>query len=178
MRKHPFPYGAAEIVALRSAGKRPADTVSVSLIGPLRDRGPVVIAQPDRSYDWRFLVGLDVLLVANAGTSAVREILRAIDQEAPASLQLWLADVQDGAVVQIAGWRPATRTGRRMNLSQRISLAGLGSPLGREICMQRIAAEAKARAMENADRFDAALMSLATAGYRSLFGRAWSEVIS
>lgn len=171
-----LPYGAAEIVALRSAGRRPADTVSVSLVGPLRDSGPVVIAQPGRSYDWRFIVGLDVLLVANTGTSAVRETIRTIDREAPASLQLWFADVQDGAVVQIAGWRPATKTGRRMDLSQRISLAGIGSPLGRGICVQRIAAEAKARAMANADRLDAALVALATDGLRAMFGRSWSEV--
>lgn len=176
MRNHATPYGAAEIIAMRSSGKRPADTVLVSLIGPLRERGPVVIAQPGRAYDWRFIVGLDVLLVANAGTSTVRETILAIDHEAPASLQLWLADAQDGAIVQIAGWRPKTKTGRRMDLSQRFSFAGIGSPLGRGVCLQRIAAEAKARAMANAGRFDGALVSLSTAGYRELLGRAWSEV--
>lgn len=175
MRNHATPYGAAEIIAMRSSGKRPADTVLVSLIGPLRERGPVVIAQPGRAYDWRFLVGLDVLLVANAGTSTVRETLRVIDHEAPASLQLWLADAQDGAIVQIAGWRPATKTGRRMDLSQRVALAGLGSPLGREVCLQKIAAEAKVRAIANVGRFDGAMVSLATAGYRAIFGRTWTE---
>lgn len=171
-----LPYGAAEIVALRSAGKRPADTVTVSTIGPLRERGPLVIAQPSRSYDWRFLVGLDVLLVTNAGVAGIREVARAIDHAAPASLMLWLADAQDGAIVQIAGWRPTTKTGRHMDLSQRADLAGLGSPLGREACLQRIAAEAKGRAIANADRFDEAFLSFSSNGLRSMFGPAWVGV--
>lgn len=66
MNTQTIPHGAAEIVALRKAGKRPADLVLVSLVGPLRGEGnPQVIAKASRHYDWRFLVGLEVMLVAN-----------------------------------------------------------------------------------------------------------------
>lgn len=46
-----MPYGAQEIADLRAIGKRPADMVLVSLIGPLRELNPVVVARPERRYD-------------------------------------------------------------------------------------------------------------------------------
>ena len=63
-----LPNGAEEIIQLRSQGKRPADMILVSMIGPLHDEvNPVVMAK-DQSYDWRFLHGLNVMLVVNMQT--------------------------------------------------------------------------------------------------------------
>ena len=57
-----LPYGAAEIVALRTAGKRPADMLLISFVGSLRETNPVIVAQPSRSYDWRVVVALPVMI--------------------------------------------------------------------------------------------------------------------
>lgn len=168
-----LPYGAAEIVAVRSSGKRPADMLLISLIGPLREINPVVIAQPSRSYDWRFVVALPVLIVATTDTLHLAGIVKAIDAAAPASLSVWFADQQDGVNVLIDGYRPKTKTGRRMGVAQRATLTGLGSNEPAGDCMQQIADQVKRRAMETADRFDAALVEMATAGFRHIFGKAW-----
>jgi hypothetical protein len=93
-----MPYGANEIAALRAIGKRPADMVLLSLIGPLRENNPVVVAKVGKPYDWRFLVGLDVLVVAKSDTDkpAVKRILDDLQKLPTEYLGLWLADKQDG----------------------------------------------------------------------------------
>lgn len=168
-----LPYGAAEIVALRSAGKRPADMLLISFIGPLRETNPVIVAQASRSYDWRFVVALPVLIVATTETANLSGIVKAIDAAAPASLSVWFADQQDGINVLLDGYRPRTKAGRRMGAAQRAELAGLGSSESAGDCLRRIASQVKRRAMENAGRFDAALVEMATAGFRRTFGTAW-----
>jgi hypothetical protein len=168
-----LPYGAAEIVALRSTGKRPADLLLISLVGTLRETNPTIIAQPSRSYDWRFVVALPVLIVATTDTPCLAGIVKEIDIAAPAALSVWFADRQNGVNVLIDGYRPRTKTGRRMGVAQRVTLAGLGSNESAGDCLQQIAGQVKRRAMENADRFDAALVEMATAGFRSTFGAAW-----
>ena len=60
-----LPYGGREIADLRGQGKCPADMVILSLIGPLREKNPVLVAKPERAYDWRFLVGLEVMVAWN-----------------------------------------------------------------------------------------------------------------
>lgn len=168
-----LPYSAAEIVAMRSAGKRPADLLLISLVGPLHETNPVIIAQPSRGYDWRFVVALPVLIVATTDTPHLAGIVKAIEAETPATLSVWFADQQDGINVLIDGHRPRTKTGRRMGVAQRVTLAGLGSNVSASDCMQLIAGQVKRRAMENANRFDAALVGMATAGFRRIFGAAW-----
>jgi len=168
-----LPYGAAEIVALRSAGKRPADMLLISLIGPLRETNPVIIAQASRSYDWRFVVSLSVLIVATTDTPNLAGTVKAIDTAAPAALSVWFADQQDGINVLFDGHRPRTKTGRRMGVAQRVTLAGLGSNESAGDCLQQIAGQVKRRAMANANRFDAALVEMATTGFRRTFGAAW-----
>jgi hypothetical protein len=168
-----LPYGAAEIVAMRSSGKRPADMLLISLIGPLRETNPVIVAQASRSYDWRFVVALPVLIVAKTDTPNLAGLVKVIDAAAPAALSVWFADQQDGVNVLLDGYRPRTKTGRRMDLAQRATLAGLGSSESLSDCLQQIAGQVKRRAMENADRFDAALVEMATAGFRRTFGAAW-----
>lgn len=168
-----LPYGAAEIVALRSAGKRPTDMLLISLIGPLRETNPVIVAQASRSYDWRFVVALPVLIVAITKTPHLASIVKAIDTEAPAALSVWFADQQDGINVLFDGHRPRTKTGRRMGVAQRVTLAGLGSNESAGDCLRQIAGQVKRRAMANAGRFDAALVEMATTGFRRTFGAAW-----
>ncbi|WP_428827684.1 hypothetical protein ACLIKD_06750 [Azonexus sp. IMCC34842] len=169
-----LPYGAAEIVAMRKNGKRPADQLLISFVGPLHgETNPVVIAKPSRGYAWRFVVALPVLIVATTDTPHLAGIVQAIDTAAPAALSVWFADQQDGVNVLIDGYRPRTKTGRRMGVVQRTTLAGLGSGDSASKCMERISGQVKRRAMANADRFDAALVEMATAGFRRLFGAAW-----
>ena len=168
-----LPYGAAEIVAIRSTGKRPADMVLVSMIGPLRETNPVVIAQPSRSYDWRFVVALPVLIVATTDTPNLAGIVKAVDSAEPDYLSVWFSDRQDGINIQIDGYRPQTKSGRRMGAVQRATFAGLGSTESAGDCLSQIAGQVKRQAMENADRFDAALVDMATVGFRRIFGKAW-----
>ncbi len=168
-----LPYGAAEIVALRRTGKRPADVVLVSLIGPLRESGPVIVAKPERAYDWRCLVALQTLVVATTQTPNLARIVKAIDAEAPASLSVWFAERQDGVNVLFDSYHPRTKAGRRMGLVQRMDLAGLGSLESRADCLQKMIGQVKRRAVEHADRFAPELAEMATAGYRRVFGAAW-----
>jgi len=169
-----LPYGAAEIVALRTAGKRPADLLLISLVGPLSgETNPAIVAKPGRSYDWRFLVGLDVLIVATTSTLYLASLAKEIETAGLASLSVWFADQQDGINVLIDGYRPQTKSGRRMGVAQRVTLAGLGTSESSSECLHRIAGEVKRRAMANADRFDAALVDMGTNGFRRTFGAAW-----
>lgn len=168
-----LPYGAAEIVALRSTGKRPADLLLISLIGPLRETNPAISAQPSRSYDWRFVVALPVVVIAETATQRLGLIVKAIDGESPQSLSVWFADKQDGVNILVDGYRPRSKTGRSMGPQQRANLAGLGSASSRAECLQQIAGQVKRRAMDNAANFDAALVGMATAGFRQIFGQAW-----
>lgn len=129
-----LPYGGREIADLRGLGKRPKEMVLLSLIGPLREANPVLVARPEKAYDWRFLVELEVMVVAETTTprSALRSLLAALQALPTAYLGLWLADRQDG--VNLAWGRFDTQglpTFRRMAYFDRQRFAGLG---GREDC--------------------------------------------
>ena len=124
-----LPYGGREIADLRGQGKCPADMVILSLIGPLREKNPVLVAKPERAYDWRFLVGLEVMVVANSTVQrgALRSLLAALQALPTAYLGLWLADRQDG--VNLAWMRFDTsglQSVRRMDFFDRKRLSGLG----------------------------------------------------
>ena len=173
MNARDLPYGAREIAELRSAGQRPADLVLISFLGPLRESNPVIVAQPSRSYDWRFIVGLHVAVVVETDTPNVASIVKAIEAAAPASLSIWFADRQNGVNIALHGYRPHTKGGRRMGIMQRVAWAGLGTDKPASDCLVLIACQVKRRAIENAGRFDAALVEMAHAGFRSLFGEAW-----
>ena len=169
-----LPYGAAEIVTLRQAGKRPADMVLVTLLGPLKgERNHLVVARPERTYDWRFVIGLEILLICKTDTKHLASTVQAIDAGNPATLAVWFTDQQDGVNVLIDGYRPVTKSGRRMSCGQRADLAGMGSDRSRTECLALIAKQTKARAMANAGRFDAALLESAQAGFARIFGKAW-----
>lgn len=173
MNARDLPYGAREIAQLRSTGQRPADLVLISFLGPLCESNPLIIAQSSRSYDWRFLVGLSVAVVVTTDTPNLAGIVKAIDAAKPGSLSVWFADRQDGVNVALHGYHPRTKSGRRMIFVQRVAWAGLGADKPAGECCLLIARQAKRRAMANAGRFDAALVEMAQAGFRRIFGKAW-----
>lgn len=125
----PMPYGGNEIAANRSAGKRPADMVLVSMIGPLGETNPTVVAKPGRDYDWRFLVGLNVLIVADTQTEkqAVRRVMDGLLALPTEYLGVWLADKQNGFNVAFGAVnvRPNGLL-RFMFAAERAGLSGLG----------------------------------------------------
>lgn len=164
-----LPYGGAEILALRRNGKRPADMVLVSLIGPLLELNPIVIAKPECAYDWRFLARLYVTVVCTTQTEKLSGTVKAIEAVNPDSLSVWFCDQQDGVNVFIDGWKPRSKDGRRMGLIQRIRYAGLGSVIPAYDCLQQIEVQAKRRAVENAGHLDRALVDFAQEGFRRIF---------
>ncbi len=121
------PYGAKEIINNRMVGKRPADMVLVSLVGPLREANPVVVAKPDRAYDWRFLARLEVLIVASTAIdrSAVKRVVDAVLPHKPGYLGVWFADLQAGMNVAFGCW--VLRSGRGMGEGDRKAFRGIGS---------------------------------------------------
>lgn len=169
-----LPYGGAEIVALRKTGKRPADMLLISCIGHLQgERNPTVLAKPERAYDWRFVVGLRILLVVQTDTPGLAGIVRAIELANPATFGVWFADRQNGLNLCIDGFRPQSKALRKMSCTQRANLAGLGSDRPRGECLAAIAGQVRARAVANAGRFDPALIEAAQAGFARIFGKAW-----
>lgn len=125
-----IPYGAAEILAARKAGKRPADLLLLSTIGPLRgENNPVLIAQLGREYDWRFLVGLQVLVVSESTqpSGQVRAITEAIKAAKPDYLGVWFIDRRTGLNLVLAGIQSRPRgLLRHMTQADRQRFATIG----------------------------------------------------
>lgn len=125
-----LPYGAESILTLRKNGRRPAEMVLVSLVGPLYgETNPVVIAKAVRQYDWRFLIDLEVLVVTNEieDRHTIRQTIGALKAVSPSYLGLWFGDRQNG-INFIVGGVHATPNGiyRYMFSEERQSFAGLG----------------------------------------------------
>lgn len=93
---------AGQIVEMRENGKQPAKWVLVSFIGRIEneDNGFTVYARPEREYDWRWAVGLDLIAFVRKG-QAVAQQLKAIRNEFPKSLSVWDVDRKTGAEVCI-----------------------------------------------------------------------------
>ena len=91
---------ARQIVEMRKHGKQPAQWILVSFIGRIEneDNGATVYAMPDRDYDWRWVVGLELIAFARQG-QAVAQQLKAIRNECPKTLSLWDVDLKTGAQV-------------------------------------------------------------------------------
>lgn len=91
---------ASQIVDLRKQGKQPGSWVLVSFIGRIgaEDNGFTVYAQPEKEYDWRWVIGLDLIAFARKGQDVARH-LKTIRNERPKSLSLWDVDLKTGAEV-------------------------------------------------------------------------------
>lgn len=125
-----LPYGGEAIASLRKKGKRPADMVLISLIGPLHgEDNPVVVARLGCRYAWNFLAGLECLVVANSRQPKIeiREILDALKVLPVPYLGLWLADRQNGLNCIVDGV-PANPHGllRYMTSESLQNFAGIG----------------------------------------------------
>jgi hypothetical protein len=105
---------AGRIAVLREQGKQPAVWVLVSFIGRIerQDDDFTVYAQPDRDYDWRWVVGLELIAFARRGQS-VASSLKAIRNERPKSLSLWDVDRKIGAQVYFDFPNDATESSRK-----------------------------------------------------------------
>lgn len=123
-----LPYGGREIAELRSNRQRPADMVLVSLIGPLYELNPIVIANPEKAYNWRFLSGLEVLIVANASMdkAQVKSVVGSVAAFSPEYLGLWLSDKQEGVHIAFGSYCPLSKAARWMSPYDRKTFKGIG----------------------------------------------------
>ncbi len=81
MNLGPLPSGSDRLLKFRLAGNTPAGLTIVSLIGrnhPYDSEYPLT-ANVDQVYDWRFLAGIDVMVLLKRGINAT-PTLRAIAQ--------------------------------------------------------------------------------------------------
>ena len=123
-----LPYGGREIAEIRAKRQKPADMVLVSLVGGIRAVNPLVIARPERTYDWRFLAGLEVMIVASMSIPAeqINRVKKAILAVKPEYLGIWFADLQNGMSVAFGSWIPKSKASRMFSPSDRLNLAGVG----------------------------------------------------
>lgn len=126
-----FASGAYQIHKSRLAGKKPTDMVLVSLVGRLPDESnPTVVFNPDddpRQFDWRWSLGLELVLVYSAETKApARGVLsRLLEQQYKglAQVYLWDRDRQRGWVVMKGEGEPSVF---RFTVSEQRAFRGLG----------------------------------------------------
>jgi hypothetical protein len=96
----PLPENAMTIVQARMKGRRPDEMVIISLCGPVPTQNPLVLAEPNVDYDWRWLRGLDVCVyVSDRNDWALT--LKAIALAEPAHLDVWNPDGKWGAHVYL-----------------------------------------------------------------------------
>lgn len=121
-----LPHGGREIADLRAIGKAPADMVLVSLVGGINgETNPVVVAF-HAEYDWLFLTGLSVMIVANMQTErekivAVQNAILAIE---PAYLGIAWLDKGDGLNIAWGGYRPKAKCLRRWSAADKRAWSG------------------------------------------------------
>lgn len=94
--------GAERIIKDRMRGYRPADAVIVSMVGRTGFANPTILPAAGQRYDWRWIVGLDVVLCISRKT-AWRELALEVKLAGPEHLRLWDVENQRGAEVY---WRP------------------------------------------------------------------------
>ena len=90
------PYGAKRIIDSRMNGEKPDELVLVSLVGPLRNEGNMVVLADGPEHDWRFCRGLHVCIFGKVGTPN-RQTAIAIGQRLPTKLYLWDVESKEGA---------------------------------------------------------------------------------
>lgn len=80
--------GHEAIIEMRKRGERPAIAFLLAECGEVRSVGDVSIGRDDRRPDLRFLVGLDVLLIADDWSAWVGELWDRVKLAKPAFAQL------------------------------------------------------------------------------------------
>lgn len=95
--------GHQQIIDLRKSGKKPA-LVFLMTSGRPRKVGDVLLTPVDTSPDLRFLIGLDVVLIASQMTSQVRSLWYRLKESKPAFAVLALTDLNDAIK-----WKPGHR---------------------------------------------------------------------
>lgn len=86
-----LPSGAKEILDARKRGFKPADLVLVSLIGKLQEENPIVYANTDAEYDWRWCVGLKLCIFIKPKTDWKKTTM-AIAMQRPEWLAIYDVD--------------------------------------------------------------------------------------
>jgi hypothetical protein len=91
---------ATQIVEMRKHGRQPGSWVLVSFVGKIdkQDDGFTVYASPESEYDWRWIVGLDLIVFARKGQGIAHQ-LKAMRNDQPKTLSLWDVDAKTGAEV-------------------------------------------------------------------------------
>lgn len=95
-----IPNGAQEIIAVRKKGMKPAELIIVSLIGKLDELNHTIYANPGANYDWRWSVGLKIVLFTKPGVDC-KPILKAIARSKPEWLAIYDVDQFKGAEVSL-----------------------------------------------------------------------------
>jgi hypothetical protein len=100
--------GAQKIVDLRMSRAKPALWTLVSFIGKVElDDGFMVHGRPECvEYDWRWSVGLDVVVFARAG-QVIAHHLKAMKNERPKNLSIWDVDKRIGSEVMFTYPNPS-----------------------------------------------------------------------
>jgi len=97
-----IPKGAQPIIDARMRGQKPDELILVSLIGPVAETNHTVFVDPDSTYDWRWVIGLQLCLMVNAQTrKPAWDMLLAIGKESPAQLHVWNVDEFKGARIVV-----------------------------------------------------------------------------
>lgn len=114
------PSGAMPIIEARKRGFKPADMVIVSLVGRPGEANPTVYANPNATYDWRWLVDLQVCIYAK-GSTCWEPTAKAIASCRPACLFLWDVERYEGANVHLHPYvddieKPQSQWRWRLNL--------------------------------------------------------------
>ena len=91
---------AAEIIAARRKGMKPADMVCISFVGTLCNVNPVTHAKASQELDWRWVKDLDVCVFVGPAMDWIRA-LKSIAECHPSSLSLWFTENQMGATVYL-----------------------------------------------------------------------------
>lgn len=91
------PHGAAGMIDLRQRGQKPVSPLLVSLVGKLpKGDFPLVVAEPGKHYDWRFLRGLEAHIWVKPGLN-IRRTLLEIDAAGVGISKIWDVEKKAGA---------------------------------------------------------------------------------
>lgn len=105
MSELPMASNARKILEMREQGIHPAAFVAVSFIGKIEDEqtGFTVYGKQESTYDWRWCVGLHVVVFGRGGPDIIRQLKHICNA---GTKQLWLWDVDDkhGAYVSFTGY--------------------------------------------------------------------------